>query len=107
MTEAGDGALHTLIAVARAEYARSLVAKADALEALVNRAAWTDARRAAHRLRGSAGVYGFAAVGAIAAMLEELLSRGSGVLNASNRASIEEGLGKLRAEAELACRDAR
>src|ERR1700732_4227149 len=100
MTDAGDAAIHTLIAAARAEFAQGLVTKAAALEALVGSAAWNDARRAAHRLRGSAGVYGFAALGAVAAELDGLLSFADGVPDAKARAHVDEKLVELRAEAE-------
>jgi HPt (histidine-containing phosphotransfer) domain-containing protein len=105
MTEAGDPAINALIAAARTEYAQSLVAKAASLEALVSRGAWNDARRAAHKLRGSAGVHGFALLGDAAAALEDLLLEVSGTPAATARARIDEKLSAVRAEAERAGRE--
>jgi len=104
MTEAGDPAITALIASACADFARGLAAKTSALEALVDRAAWDDARRAAHKLRGSAGVYGFAAVAAAAAAVDDVLSR-SASPDACARALVEEKLREHRSEAERASRE--
>jgi HPt (histidine-containing phosphotransfer) domain-containing protein len=106
MTEAGDPAIDALIAAARADFACGLMAKVAALEDLVSRGAWDDARRAAHKLRGSAGVYGFAGVGASAAALDDLLSSTDQALAATECAYVLETIGELRAEAELATRAA-
>jgi HPt (histidine-containing phosphotransfer) domain-containing protein len=105
MTEAGDPAIEALIATARADFASGLVAKAAALEALVGRAAWDDARRAAHMLRGSAGVYGFAAVGAAAAAIDDVLWGGRAP-DATAHDFIRAKLCELRTEAERASRGA-
>lgn len=102
MTEAGDPAIEALIATARADFASGLVAKAAALEALVGRAAWDDARRAAHMLRGSAGVYGFAAVGAAAAAIDDVLSNVGRAPDTTAHDYIRAKLCELRAEAERA-----
>jgi HPt (histidine-containing phosphotransfer) domain-containing protein len=100
MTEAGDPAIEALISAARADFARGLVAKAAALEAFVAGEAWDDAKRAAHKLRGSAGVYGFAAIGAAAAVMDDLLSSAARAPDAAERATIREALCELRREAE-------
>jgi HPt (histidine-containing phosphotransfer) domain-containing protein len=71
VSEGGDA--EALVAAAQAEYASRLPDKLAALRAFVGQRAWTDARRAAHKLRGSAGVYGFSAVGDAAGALEDLL----------------------------------
>jgi len=105
MTEAGDPAIEALVASARADFSRGLVAKASAIEAMVCRAAWDDARRAAHKLRGSAGVYGFAALGTYAAALEEILSNGGRPPNEQTQASVRAKLAELRAEAERASQE--
>jgi HPt (histidine-containing phosphotransfer) domain-containing protein len=101
------GVVNALIAAARAEFARTLVPKAAALEALVGRGLWEEARRAAHKLRGSAGVYGFAGVGAAAAALDDILcSRAEETPDASEQALVGEKVRELRAEAEHAFRAA-
>jgi HPt (histidine-containing phosphotransfer) domain-containing protein len=105
MSEAREPATLALIEAARAEYAQSLAAKAADLQALVARGAWSDARRAAHRLRGSAGVYGFGALGVIAAALDELLLLANGAPDASECAHIQEKLSEMRAEAERVSRE--
>jgi HPt (histidine-containing phosphotransfer) domain-containing protein len=104
MSEARDPATLALIEAARAEYAQGLAAKASDLEALVACGAWSDARRAAHRLRGSAGVYGFGALGVIAAALDDLLLV-DGAPDTSARAAIHDKLGEMRVEAERASRE--
>jgi len=104
VSEAGDPAIDALIAAARADFARGLVPKAAAIEALVGRGAWDDARRAAHKLRGSAGVYGFAAIGAAAAALDDVLCGADQTPDATELAYVHEKLRELRAEAEHASR---
>jgi HPt (histidine-containing phosphotransfer) domain-containing protein len=71
VTEGGDS--EALVAAAQAEYASRLPDKLAALRGFIGQRAWREARRAAHKLRGSAGVYGFAAVGDAAGALEDLL----------------------------------
>jgi HPt (histidine-containing phosphotransfer) domain-containing protein len=106
MGEARDPAIDAVLHEARVAFAQGLVARATDFEAMVAREAWADARRAAHRLRGSAGIYGFAALGAIAAALDELL-HADHAPDSSARARIHENLRELRAEAERASREAR
>jgi len=101
-----DPAITALVEEARADFARSLRAKAATLEDLVARGAWVDARRASHKLRGSAGVYGFAALGAAAAALDDLMSGAGEAPDAAALAQIGDTLRHLRAEAERASRDA-
>jgi HPt (histidine-containing phosphotransfer) domain-containing protein len=105
MRDARDSPIDVLIAAARTEFARSLVAKTAHLDAMLKEEAWEEAQRAAHKLRGSAGVYGFAALGSIAAALEELLVRSDGAPDRSTRFRILEVLGDARAEAERASRE--
>ncbi len=57
----------------QAQFASALPAKAAHIEGLLARGEWDEARRAAHRLRGSAGTYGFSALGAAAGEIEDLL----------------------------------
>ena len=85
------------LAAARVEYAGRLPAKAAELEALAAAAEWTQLRRAAHKLRGSAEVYGFAALGAVAARVEECLLAGEGEPEAAAIAEIEQALSDLSA----------
>ena len=89
-----------LLAQARADYAARLPAKVTAIEELVARAAWDEARRAAHKLRGSAATYGFAALGLAAGVLEERLAR---VVEAGPAAVVPQARAALqgvRAEAD-------
>ncbi len=102
MTEGGGPAIQALIAAARAEFTQSLVAKAAAIHALVDRGAWEEARRAAHRLRGSAGVYGFAALGVAAAAIDDLIALANGAPGAEVQAQVAARLDELRTEAHQA-----
>jgi HPt (histidine-containing phosphotransfer) domain-containing protein len=73
MSSAQDPAIEAALAAVRGQFAAALPEKAASIGASLARGAWDDARRAAHRLRGSAGTYGFAPLGATAAAIEELL----------------------------------
>jgi diguanylate cyclase (GGDEF)-like protein len=71
--------LRARLAQLREDYARELPHKLDELEALISEARQRPemARRAAssaHRLRGTAGAYGFKLVGSLAGQIEDLLS---------------------------------
>lgn len=68
-----DPSIEAALAAVQAQFASALPAKAAHLEGLLARGEWDEARRAAHRLRGSAGTYGFSALGAAAGEIEELL----------------------------------
>jgi HPt (histidine-containing phosphotransfer) domain-containing protein len=72
-----------LLAAARADFAARLEAKLREIQQLSSEGAWAGARRAAHRLRGSAATYGFGAVSEAAAAMEDILI-------ASNEAPGEE-----------------
>jgi HPt (histidine-containing phosphotransfer) domain-containing protein len=94
-----------LLAAARAEYAARLPSKLAAIEELTARGAWDEARRAAHKLRGSAATYGFAALGDAAAVLEQLATQASphdapGARGA--RGALDEALQRARVEVERA-----
>lgn len=65
--------VEALLAVAREDFARRLPAKTDEIGRLVSAGAWEEARRAAHKLRGSAATYGFPALSVAAAAIEETL----------------------------------
>jgi HPt (histidine-containing phosphotransfer) domain-containing protein len=73
MSSARDPGIDAALVAMRAQFAEALPEKAANIAALLTRGAWDDARRAVHRLRGSAGTHGFAALGALAAAIEELL----------------------------------
>jgi len=71
--------LRTRMAQLREEYARELPHKLDELESLIEGAkqrpeATKSAASSAHRLRGTAGAYGFKLVGALAGHIEDLLA---------------------------------
>ncbi len=95
MTPAPDPSIDALLAAARAQFAAELPAKAAKVEALVALGAWDEARRAAHRLRGSAGTYGFVELGASAGAVEDLLLESAGVPDGDGRARLEEQLRRL------------
>jgi HPt (histidine-containing phosphotransfer) domain-containing protein len=107
MTGARDPAIEELLAAARRQFAVSLPSKAADVEALVARGAWAEARRAAHKLRGSAGTYGFAEVGAAAGAIEDTLLEGKDAPDAGARDRIALRLQEAHLEAERAARDAR
>ena len=73
MPGTGDPSVDALLAQVRAQFTASLPAKVIALEQLIARGAWEEARRAAHKLRGSSSTYGHLAVGAAAGAIEEAL----------------------------------
>ncbi len=91
-----------LLAAARAEYASRLPSKLAALEELAARGAWDEARRAAHKLRGSAATYGFAAIGDAAAALEKLAAEATSIDPALVRDALEHALRGLRTGVEHA-----
>ncbi|MDP9033892.1 MAG: Hpt domain-containing protein [Myxococcota bacterium] len=93
-----DPAVEALLRAARDDYAASLPAKLAALRALVDAGAWRDAQRGAHRLRGSAGTYGFEALGGLVTELEELLIEGGEAPSLSCRGRIADALRFLQLE---------
>jgi HPt (histidine-containing phosphotransfer) domain-containing protein len=105
MGAADPSSIDALLAAAHSEFAAGLPAKVEAIEGFVAVGAWADARRAAHKLRGSAATYGFAALAACAAAIEEALLDASQP-NDGARARIGEHLVEARAEAVLAARGA-
>jgi HPt (histidine-containing phosphotransfer) domain-containing protein len=68
-----DSSIDELLALAKAQFASGLGARVAAIEGPVGRGAWQEARRAAHKLRGAAATYGFAALGASAGEIEDRL----------------------------------
>jgi HPt (histidine-containing phosphotransfer) domain-containing protein len=102
MPPALDPAVVALLEAARAEFARSLPGKAADLAALVAAGSWEEARRAAHKLRGSSGTHGFAALSAAAADVEDTLIEAKGLPGEAARARIDARLAEARAEAARA-----
>ena len=105
MGEATKASTLALIKAAHAEFRRGLPAKAVALDACIADAEWDDACRAAHKLRGSAGVYGCAALGAVAGELEDTLRGTSGVPDADALIRIGAIMADLHKEAERASQE--
>jgi HPt (histidine-containing phosphotransfer) domain-containing protein len=93
--------IDALILAAQRQYADSLPAKVADLSAQVAACAWDEARRAAHKLRGSASTYGFAALGDAAGAIEETL-RAEPSPGDQARARIAAYLAEARVEAERA-----
>jgi len=91
-----------LLAAARADYALRLPSKLAAIAELTARGAWEEARRAAHKLRGSAATYGFATIGDAAAALERLASEAPTLDPGSARGALDEALQRARIEVERA-----
>jgi len=107
MTGARDPSIDALLAAARASFAESLPAKAADIGALVARGVWEDARRAAHKLRGSAGTYGFVALGAAAGAIEELLIEAAGAPEGAARSRLDSLLTEALGEARRAGKEGR
>jgi HPt (histidine-containing phosphotransfer) domain-containing protein len=105
--DSGEPSIEALLAAAGVEYARALPDKVRALGGLIARGAWLDARRAAHKLRGSAAIYGHVDLGASAAAIEEALLEAGDAPLAESRARIDQHLVSVHAEAARAVREAR
>jgi HPt (histidine-containing phosphotransfer) domain-containing protein len=82
-----------------ADYRRRLPARIADMEAQAGREDWSNVCRAAHKLRGSAAVYGFPSVSHVAAELEELLMATD---NTPSSADVRRLLLDLRREIERA-----
>jgi HPt (histidine-containing phosphotransfer) domain-containing protein len=102
MSSARDPWIDAALAAVRAQFAEALPEKAANIGALVARGAWDDARRAAHRLRGSAGTYGFVELGARAAAIEELLLAEPAGPSGEARERVARLAGELQTQAHLA-----
>jgi HPt (histidine-containing phosphotransfer) domain-containing protein len=105
MTEADDE-LELLLAAARAEFASRLDSKLCELQELSTRGDWAGARRAAHRLRGSAGTYGFPKIGAAAGVMEDILIDADLSPNDEAKSRFALAVAAARVEAEVAARGA-
>ncbi len=97
-----SGGVQALLAAARAQFAASLPAKASEVASLVARGSWEEARRAAHRLRGSAGTYGYAELGAAFAAIEEALIATANAPDPEARAALDRMARTACAEANRA-----
>jgi HPt (histidine-containing phosphotransfer) domain-containing protein len=104
MSEVRDPAITALLAEARLQFARSIPAKVADLQSLLDRGAWDELRRAAHKLRGSTGTYGFAGLSAAAADVEEALLEAGGNPTDEVRQRIGTRVREATLEAERAAR---
>jgi HPt (histidine-containing phosphotransfer) domain-containing protein len=108
MAETGDPSLEIQLAAARAEFAGRLAQRAAEIEFLASAGSWSEVRRAAHRLRGSAATYGFAEIGGAAGAIEEvLLAAGAGAPDAAAQKRVVDLLRDVTALAERASRGGR
>jgi HPt (histidine-containing phosphotransfer) domain-containing protein len=105
MVEGADPATLALLAAVRARFAESLPAKAGDLAALVEREAWDEARRAAHKLRGSSGTYGYLALSAAAADVEDSLLESKEPPSEEVRRRVAARTKDVLVEAERAARE--
>ncbi len=81
-------------------------AKTAEIEKLVSASAWDEARRASHKLRGSAATYGFPALGDAAAAIEEALLAAGGAPNAQVFARVTDIVRGACVEAVRCAREA-
>jgi HPt (histidine-containing phosphotransfer) domain-containing protein len=102
MTPASDPSIDTLLAAARSQFAASLPEKAAHVGSLLARGSWDEARRSAHKLRGSAATYGFAALGSAAASIEDLLLEAKAEPDTEVRARLAEFARDMMTEASRA-----
>ncbi|HZU85634.1 MAG TPA: Hpt domain-containing protein [Polyangiaceae bacterium] len=107
MVEASDPAFDALLRAARVDFANGLSVRVDEIEQSAARGAWVEARRAAHKLRGAAAVYGFGALGAASGELEDLLASCECEPDAHARELVDQALHRLRTLAEAAPAEAR
>jgi HPt (histidine-containing phosphotransfer) domain-containing protein len=97
----GQGAgVDELLALAQAEFAGRLPAKVSDLERLLSSGAWQELRVASHKLRGSAATYGFAALGSLAADIEETLLAAACNPDATARGRLGFAVDQARDEAQ-------
>ncbi len=100
-----DPTVEQMLAEARAHFTAALPAKAANIEEHLARGNWEEARRAAHKLRGSAGTYGFVALGAVAGEVEEALIAAGLQPDPAAAARIGDMARAARAEAERIARE--
>jgi HPt (histidine-containing phosphotransfer) domain-containing protein len=104
MTGERDPALAALWERMRAEFAAGLPARVAQLEDLEARGAWTELRRAAHRLRGSGPTYGAVEIGSLAGIIEDVLLDANGAPEPEGRERIRQSVAGARALAERAAK---
>jgi len=104
MSEIHDPAIIALLAEARVGFVAGLPAKVADLQALLARGAWDELRRAAHKLRGSTGTYGFAELSVAAANLEEALIEAGGSPGPEVQAHAAELVREVALQVEQATR---
>jgi HPt (histidine-containing phosphotransfer) domain-containing protein len=104
---ADAAAIGALLASAREEFARRLPARIAEISDLIGQDAWSDAVRAAHKLRGSASTYGFSELGGVAVTLEEELRAIKGTADEATRKRLVSLLEEGRDHAERACKSER
>src|SRR5579872_5813407 len=97
-----DPAIAALLAEARKGFASGLPAKVAEMQSLLAAGKWEDARRAAHKLRGSSGTYGFAALSTVAAAIEDALIEASGPPGDAVKARVDELAREARVHADTA-----
>jgi HPt (histidine-containing phosphotransfer) domain-containing protein len=100
MSEIRDPAIIALLAEARVQFARSIPAKVADLRSLLERGAWDDLRRAAHKLRGSTGTYGFMELSTAAADVEDALIEAGGVPGPDVQQRVANRVAEATLEAE-------
>src|SRR5260221_473676 len=101
----GDPGIAALLGAARADFTRSLPAKVAAVEEHLASGAFADAKRAAHKLRGSSGMFGYARLGEIAGEIDDLMNDGA-VGDVAARARAGVLVAQLQAEAARLVREA-
>jgi HPt (histidine-containing phosphotransfer) domain-containing protein len=96
--------LEEKLAVLRESYRRTLPAHLDALGAKLaaacearSQGAWAEVAQLAHRLKGTAGSYGFQLLAAELEALEEILERSAGDETPAARAALDAALARARA----------
>lgn len=105
--DAGEPSIDALLAAAGVQFAEALPDKVSALQGSIARGAWAEARRAAHKLRGSAATYGHAELAASASAIEEALLEAGDTPLAESRERIDRHLASAHSEAARAAREAR
>ena len=102
----GDPGIAALLGAARADFTRSLPAKVAAVDEHLASGAFADAKRAAHRLRGSSGMFGYARLGEIAGEIDDLMNEAAGASDDAARARVDALVVQLQAEAARLVREA-
>jgi len=104
MSEIRDPAIVALLAEARIQFTAGIPAKVADLQALLARGAWDELRRAAHKLRGSTGTYGFMELSTAAASIEETLIEAGSAPGPDVQARVAEQVKETAQQAERVSR---